>query len=44
MSINGVSDRYEVLAAVSMLYKKMANESMFRLGEVAQSMIHILED
>ena len=44
LSIGGKVDKYEVLAAVNMIYKKTANESMFRYGEIAQSIIHILED
>jgi len=27
-----------------MIHKKAANESMFKLSEVAQSIIHLLED
>ena len=34
--------KYELLAAINMIYKKTANESMFRCSEVAQSIIHSL--
>jgi hypothetical protein len=44
LSIGSSRDRYELLAAINMIYKKTANESMFRYSEIAQSIIHILED
>ena len=44
LSIGSNVDRYELLAAINMIYKKTANESMFRFSEVAQSIIHLLED
>jgi hypothetical protein len=36
--------KFELLAAINMIYKKTANESMFRYSEIAQSIIHLLED
>ena len=36
--------KYEMLAAINMIYKKTANESMFKYSEIAQSLIHTLED
>lgn len=44
LSIDSDFDRYELLAAINMIYKKTANESMFKFSEIAQSIIHILED
>jgi PIN domain nuclease of toxin-antitoxin system len=44
LSIESQKDKYELLAAINMIYKKTANESMFKYSEIAQSIIHILED
>ena len=44
LSIGSACDRYELLAAVNMIYKKTANEAMFRHAEIAQSIVHVLED
>ena len=44
LSIGSEFDKYELLAAINMVYKKTANESMFKFSEMAQSIIHILED
>ena len=44
LSIESSYDKYELLAAINIIYKKTANESMFKYSEIAQSIIHILED
>jgi hypothetical protein len=44
LSIGSDFDRYELLAAINMVYKKTANECMFKFSEMAQSIIHVLED
>lgn len=36
--------KFELLAAINMIYKKTANEAMFKYSEIAQSIIHLLED
>ena len=44
LSVDSPGLRFELLAAINMIYKKTANESMFRFSEIAQSIIHTLED
>jgi hypothetical protein len=44
LSIESNKYKFELLAAINMIYKKTANESMFKYSEIAQSIIHLLED
>lgn len=44
LSIESYKDKYELMAAINLIYKKTANESMFKYSEIAQSIIHLLED
>ena len=44
LSVQRKKNKFEILSAINMIHKKAANESMFKLSEVAQSIIHLLED
>lgn len=37
-------DKFELLAVINLLHKKVSNESLFKISEVVQSLIHLLED
>lgn len=44
LAVGTNSLKFELLAAIHMIYKKTANESMFKYSQIAQSIIHILEE
>jgi hypothetical protein len=37
-------DKFELLAVINVIHRKVSNESLFRMSDVVNSLIHLLED